>query len=71
MEAPLRHIHSTILPCVLAEKVAEMIEKQAQPIIQSQISSNLNCDIFNKKNSVTLIFQSISIIKAQNLTVGT
>ena len=41
MEAPLRHIHSRILPCLLAKKVAEIVEKLAQPIIQSQISMQL------------------------------
>ena len=62
METPLRHIHSRILPLVLAEKMTDMVEKLAQPIIQSQISGNLNCDIFNNNVFSHNFFQTISII---------
>ena len=36
-EVPLRHIYSRILHLILAEKVAEMVEKLAQPIIVTNI----------------------------------
>ena len=45
----LRHIYSRIYSLVLAEKVAEMVEKLDQLIIQSQISMK-----YNSRNSARL-----------------